>query len=217
MSFPPAKETVVPGGALSPSAPVKAGRHISVPYCAVRGSSSLTPCAFCSLLSYRAFMFWSSFLIISFSRELGNRVIFLSSMKKTLKHWFFVFTKKKITCTICCGSLLLNPHVWYSVSFAMEMGSTLCSYGNGDLLFSAVLTAHSDMSNCDKPVALPWWLGGKELAFQCRTHGFDPWAGKNPWRRKWQPTPVFLLGKFPWQRSPTPFHGVTKELDMTCD
>ena len=21
---------------------------------------------------------------------------------------------------------------------------------------------------------------------------FDPWAGKIPWRRKWQPTPVFL-------------------------
>ena len=23
----------------------------------------------------------------------------------------------------------------------------------------------------------------------------DPWAGKIPWRRKWQPTPVFLPGK----------------------
>ena len=23
---------------------------------------------------------------------------------------------------------------------------------------------------------------------------FDPWVGKIPWRRKWQPTPVFLLG-----------------------
>ena len=25
--------------------------------------------------------------------------------------------------------------------------------------------------------------------------GFDPWVGKNPWRRKWQPTSVFLPGK----------------------
>ena len=24
---------------------------------------------------------------------------------------------------------------------------------------------------------------------------FDPWIGKIPWRRKWQPTPVFLPGK----------------------
>ena len=27
-------------------------------------------------------------------------------------------------------------------------------------------------------------------------HGFDPWLGKIPWRRKWQPTPVFLPGQF---------------------
>ena len=39
---------------------------------------------------------------------------------------------------------------------------------------------------------LPWWLSGKEFAGQCRRHGFDPWVGKIPWRRRWQPTPVFL-------------------------
>ena len=43
---------------------------------------------------------------------------------------------------------------------------------------------------------------GKESACQFRRHrscGFDPW--KTPWSRKWQPTPVFLLGKFHGQRS----------------
>ena len=30
---------------------------------------------------------------------------------------------------------------------------------------------------------------------------FDPWVGKSPWRRKWQPTPVFLPGKSHGQRS----------------
>ena len=44
----------------------------------------------------------------------------------------------------------------------------------------------------------------------------DPWLGKIPWRRKWQPAPVFLPGKShawrslvgynPWDR---------RELDMT--
>ena len=29
----------------------------------------------------------------------------------------------------------------------------------------------------------------------------DPWLGKIPWRRKWQPTPVFLPGKSCGQRS----------------
>ena len=34
-----------------------------------------------------------------------------------------------------------------------------------------------------------------------RKHRFDPWVGKSPWRRIWQPTPVFLPGKFHGQRS----------------
>ena len=37
----------------------------------------------------------------------------------------------------------------------------------------------------------PRWLKGKEFA--CRP--FDPWVGKIPWRRKWQPTPVLLPGE----------------------
>ena len=31
--------------------------------------------------------------------------------------------------------------------------------------------------------------------------GFDPWVGKIPWRRAWQPTPVFLPGESHGQRS----------------
>ena len=48
------------------------------------------------------------------------------------------------------------------------------------------------------------WLSGKESACQCRRHrrcGFHPWVGKMPWRRKWQPTPVFSPGKFHRLRS----------------
>ena len=32
-------------------------------------------------------------------------------------------------------------------------------------------------------------------------HRFDPWIGKIPWKREWQPTPVFLPGEFHGQRS----------------
>ena len=45
---------------------------------------------------------------------------------------------------------------------------------------------------------------GKEPACQSRRHkrhGFDPWVGKIPWRRKWQPAPVFLSEKSNGQRS----------------
>ena len=41
----------------------------------------------------------------------------------------------------------------------------------------------------------------KELAGQCKTCSFNPWIGKNPWRRKWQPTPEILPGKFHGQKS----------------
>ena len=46
--------------------------------------------------------------------------------------------------------------------------------------------------------------------------GSIPWVGKIPWRRKWQPTLIFLPGKFHGQRSLAgynPWGG--KELDMT--
>ena len=43
---------------------------------------------------------------------------------------------------------------------------------------------------------LPWWLRWESICLQCRRPGFNPWVGKIPWKRKWQPTPVFLPGKF---------------------
>ena len=59
----------------------------------------------------------------------------------------------------------------------------------------------------------------KESTCQCRRHmrhGFDYWVGKIPWRRKWQPTPVFLPGKSLGQRRlVATVHGVTKELGRT--
>ena len=37
---------------------------------------------------------------------------------------------------------------------------------------------------------------------KCRRPGFDPWVRKIPWRRAWQPTPVFLPGESPWTEEP---------------
>ena len=48
------------------------------------------------------------------------------------------------------------------------------------------------------------WQSGTEYACQCRRFtkcGFDPWVWKISWRRKRQPTPGFLPGKFHKQRS----------------
>ena len=48
---------------------------------------------------------------------------------------------------------------------------------------------------------LPSWLSGKASTSQHRRHRFNPWVRKICWRRKWQPTPVFLPGKAHGQRS----------------
>ena len=50
----------------------------------------------------------------------------------------------------------------------------------------------------------PSGANGKESICQCRRHkrlGFAPWVGKIPWRRKWQPAPVFLPGESHGRRS----------------
>ena len=62
----------------------------------------------------------------------------------------------------------------------------------------------------------PGGSDGKAFCLQCRRPGFNPCFRKIPWRRNWQPTPVFLPGKShgwkslvgysPWGR---------KELDTT--
>ena len=40
---------------------------------------------------------------------------------------------------------------------------------------------------------------------------FDPWVGKIPWKRTWQPTPVILPGESHGRRSLVgTVHGVTK-------
>ena len=47
-------------------------------------------------------------------------------------------------------------------------------------------------------------LVAKNLPVDASRHkrrGFNPWVGKIPWRRAWQPTPVFLPGESHGQRS----------------
>ena len=54
------------------------------------------------------------------------------------------------------------------------------------------------------PRGFPGGAGDKESVCYCRRRKrlrFNPWVGKIPWRRKRQPTPVFLPGKSHAQRS----------------
>ena len=45
-------------------------------------------------------------------------------------------------------------------------------------------------------------LDSKESTCKFGRPGFDPWVGKIPCRRAWQPTPVFLPRESPWTDEP---------------
>ena len=55
---------------------------------------------------------------------------------------------------------------------------------------------------CSLTGGIPGGAHGKESACQCRRHEMwvDLWVRRIPWRRKWQPTPVFFPGESHGQR-----------------
>ena len=79
---------------------------------------------------------------------------------------------------------------WFNAVFSEFMDFPWCAAVHGVAKSQTRLSHWTD-----------WWLRGKEPTCQCRRHGFDPWIRKIPWRREWQPTPVFLPGEPHGQRS----------------
>jgi len=60
-------------------------------------------------------------------------------------------------------------------------------------------------------MGFPGGTSGKERARRCRRperYGFNPWVGKIPRRKAWQPTPVFLPGKSPGTEEPGGLHSM---------
>ena len=72
---------------------------------------------------------------------------------------------------------------------------------------------------CSTRGFLPLWLSGKESAWNAGDrYRFNPWVGKIPWRRKWQPTQHFYLEnpmvRGAWQAT---VHGVSKDWTRPSD
>ena len=75
-----------------------------------------------------------------------------------------------------------------------ESDTTGHMQAHGSSIFSFLRTLHG----------LPRQLSGQRIRLQCRRRrrrGFDSLIRKIPWRKAWQPTPVFLLGESHGQRS----------------
>ena len=85
----------------------------------------------------------------------------------------------------------------------------ITSISNLNSLNLEILELKENLQILPKPLILkvksfPGGASGQESACQCgrlKRCGFDPWVGKIPWRRAWQPTPVFLSGESHGQRN----------------
>ena len=101
---------------------------------------------------------------------------------------------------------------------SLHVKKCLCSHLSGHLKRGSLLPQSPSWRACDLAKesffkencvlfsGFPGDASGKEPAYQCqcrrcKRHRFDPWVGKIPWRRKWQPTPVFLPRESHGQRS----------------
>ena len=85
----------------------------------------------------------------------------------------------------------------------LRNSSTIPNYNLSDFLEEPIGASHRTLLSHPNDEGFPGGARGKELTGQCRRHkrlGFNPWVGKIPWRRAWQPTPVFLPGESHGQR-----------------
>ena len=133
-------------------------------------------------------------------RATQNRFFFRALMKNDnqylnieLQDYFLFF--KLLSFTLLCYSIpskLIYGECWTKDCLAGKRKAPKCQ--GRDFLWPINLAAAVNFM-------FSRWHSGKESASQCRGSSFDPWVWKIPWSREWQPTPVFLPGKFHKQRN----------------
>ena len=87
-------------------------------------------------------------------------------------------------------------NAWEDIFKCENSGFNIIHY----LLLSILYYGGKGWTRDDYYTWLPWWLRQYRIYLSCRRPGFSPWIGKIPWRREWQPTPVFVPGEFHGQR-----------------
>ena len=92
-----------------------------------------------------------------------------------------------------------NPIQYSCLGYPMDRGAwqATCTPCTPSHKSRTRLTKPPPMSEIGLSWLLSWWL----CCLPSRRLGFCLWVAKIPWRRKWQPNPVFLPGKSHEQRS----------------
>ena len=122
---------------------------------------------------------------------------------------------KKCTCKQICIHFLK-----IALSFWNSMAPSSCQQFPLNSCFTQLPslcgTGFREFSASKESKGASLWCSGKESAYQSSRGGFYPWFRKIPWRRRWQPPPVFLPGESHGQRSLVGYSPRgDKESDMT--
>ena len=127
-----------------------------------------------------------TFQAISTQQNLGDSGAF----------YFSAFVHTSPSTWICPHLLPPGMQRLAHPSLILETLPDSTKYRGGFSLTRGILPSLSLLHSDGHFLGLPRWFSGKESPHQCRRHRFNPCVGKIPWSRKWQPTPVFLPGKF---------------------
>ena len=97
---------------------------------------------------------------------------------------------------LSCVRLFATPWTIQSMEFSRPAYWSGQSFPSpGDLLNSGIEPRSPALQVDSLPAEPPGKPKNTGVgSLKCRRPGFDSWVGKIPWRRKWQPTPVFLPG-----------------------
>ena len=109
------------------------------------------------------------------------------------------------------GHILSSPPHWTTFPGGHEViwGAETCQKYSGSPSVEHRTSHQGGVHN--SLLAFPgWWLREKEPACQCRRRTFDPWVGKIPWRRAWQPQDSCLENSTDREAWQTTVHRVTK-------
>ena len=134
----------------------------------------------CCFFFFLPFLYWSYIYKVVLISDVQQRVIQLYSIAylfffKLLFHILFPLRLlHNIEQSFLCSTV--GPR-WWSI-----VNTEVCTFWQA-------------------PQVAPVVKNPPAIAGDRKRYRFNPWVGKIPWRRKWQPTPVFFLGESHGQRS----------------